>query len=123
MGLLLGAVTVAWLGSAGREQLHAPGPMNTQHADLECESCHRPAPGTVRQQLQNAARDRLGLAAVAVDVGYREVTNDEDEVGKVLRQSPSSGTAKSGSIVTITVGAAAPTPTPSPTPTPTPAVG
>ncbi|MBA3539702.1 MAG: cytochrome c3 family protein, partial [Deltaproteobacteria bacterium] len=37
----------------------------------------REAPGTVRQQLQNVARDRLGLAAVAVDVGFRAVTNDQ----------------------------------------------
>jgi hypothetical protein len=77
VGLVLGAAAVTCLASAGREQFHAPGPMNTQHGDLACESCHRPAPGTLRQQLQNVVRHWLGREAVAVDVGYRAVTNDQ----------------------------------------------
>src|SRR5688572_20791590 len=76
-GLACGTFTLVGLGSAGREELHAPGPMNTGHDNLACESCHQEAAGTSRQQLQNAARDWLGLESVSVDVGYRAVGNAE----------------------------------------------
>jgi hypothetical protein len=76
-GLVLGVAAVIWLSAAGCEQLHAPGPMNTGHGELSCESCHREAPGTLRQQLQNFARHALGLEATDTDVGYREVTSVE----------------------------------------------
>lgn len=76
-GLVLGGVAVTCLCAAGAEQMHAPGPMNTQHGGLSCESCHRAAPGTVRQQLQNVANHWVGLETAAVDVGFRAVTNDE----------------------------------------------
>lgn len=75
-GLVLGAITVACLSAPGLEHLHAPGPMNTGHAGIACEGCHREAPGTVRQQLQAAARDVTGLHAGAVDVGFQAVTSD-----------------------------------------------
>jgi eukaryotic-like serine/threonine-protein kinase len=48
-----------------------------------------------------------------------QVTDDEDQVGKVIKQSPTGGTAKSGSTVVITVGTARPAP-PTPTVTATP---
>lgn len=76
-GLLLGAATVALLVAPGQANLHAAGPMNTQHDNVACDSCHRTAPGTVRQQLQNVARDWLGLTAVSVDLGYRAAGNDQ----------------------------------------------
>ena len=69
-GALVGLAVVLWLHAPGQAHLRAPGPMNPGHADLGCEACHRPAQGTVRQQLQNAARDGLGLAAVPVDMGF-----------------------------------------------------
>lgn len=71
----MGAVALAWLGAAGNDVLHAPGPMNTNHHDVACAACHREAPGSLRQQLQTAARDLVGMSASDVDVGYREVTN------------------------------------------------
>lgn len=76
-GALVGLAVVLWLHAPGQAHLRAPGPMNPGHAELACEACHRPAPGTVRQQLQNAARDGVGLAAAPVDIGYRAVGNDE----------------------------------------------
>lgn len=75
-GLVLGAITVACLSAPGLEHLHAPGPMNTGHEGVACESCHREAPGTVRQQLQRAARTMAGIETGAVDVGFRRVTDD-----------------------------------------------
>lgn len=76
-GGLLGISIVVWLCLPGWEHLHAPGPMNTQHGEVACEGCHRSAPGTVRQQMQNVARRWAGLDAVAEDIGFRAVSNDE----------------------------------------------
>lgn len=74
-GLALGALALAWLGCPANAQLHAPGPMNAGHAELACADCHREAPGSVRQQLQNAAHVWLGGDGAPVDVGYRAVDN------------------------------------------------
>jgi len=76
-GVVLGAITVACLNVPGWEHLHAPGPMNTGHADIACERCHREAAGTVRQQLQTVARSWSGLHDGAVDVGFRAVTSED----------------------------------------------
>lgn len=76
-GASAGLAVVLWLHAPGQAHLRTPGPMTPGHEALACEACHRPADGSVRQQLQNAARDGLGLAAAAVDVGYRAVGNAE----------------------------------------------
>jgi hypothetical protein len=65
-------VAVVWPGS---RPLQKPGPMNVGHETLECGSCHRPAPGTTRQQLQANTRTFLGLRASYVDFGMRAVEN------------------------------------------------
>lgn len=39
----------------------AKGPLNTGHETLECASCHKPAPGNTRQQLQFNTRAFLGF--------------------------------------------------------------
>ncbi len=75
-GGLAGLALVLWLSRDGQAQLHAPGPMNADHDAIACEGCHVAAPGSVRQQLQTAARDALGFEAGTVDVGYRAVTSD-----------------------------------------------
>jgi hypothetical protein len=76
LGAGAGVALVIWLRSDGQAQLHAPGPMNTQHDSIACESCHVAAGGTLRQQLQTAAKDALGFATAEVDVGYRTVTSE-----------------------------------------------
>lgn len=50
--------------------------MNTGHEDLKCKSCHKPAPGTVRQQLQANLRYVLGLRETAADFGQQDVGNE-----------------------------------------------
>lgn len=77
IGVVLGGALLVILNAPGCEQLHAPGPMNTGHAEVACDGCHKPARGTLRQQLQNAARHGLGMPAVELDIGYRAVTNTE----------------------------------------------
>lgn len=74
-GLFLGAIAIAGLSAPGCEHLHARGPMNAGHADVACASCHREAPGTLRQQLQSATRAWLHDAPV--DVGFQRVTTRE----------------------------------------------
>lgn len=55
----------------------AMGPMNTGHESLACGDCHRPAEGTVRQQLSHNARSFMGWHDKNwVDVGYAPVGND-----------------------------------------------
>lgn len=82
LGAVLGASMLVVLAAPGCEQLHAPGPMNAGHGSLACAACHVEAPGSVRQQLQSAARAAIanvvhGEAGAAVDVGYRAVSNRE----------------------------------------------
>jgi hypothetical protein len=75
-----GCLTAAALGFfllPGQEHLTAPGIMNTGHVKLACANCHRPAPGTVRQQLQADARYLIGLRESPADFGLRRVNNDD----------------------------------------------
>jgi hypothetical protein len=79
-GCVIGGAIVALLNMPGCETFHAPGPMNTGHAELACSACHREAPGSVRQQLQTVMRIWLDIDAdnaAPLDVGYRAVTNTE----------------------------------------------
>jgi hypothetical protein len=76
-GAAIAGIVLGWLCWPGHEHLHAPGAMNTGHAELACAACHRPAPGTLRQQLQNVARAWLGRDAAPVDIGYRAVGNED----------------------------------------------
>jgi hypothetical protein len=75
-GIALGLAAVGVLSAPGCEHLHARGPMNVGHAEVTCARCHQAAPGSVRQQLQHAARTWTGLDEIgAVDVGFQRVTN------------------------------------------------
>ena len=77
VGCLLSVTTLVALLMPGNERFLAPGRMNRGHENLACESCHQPAPGTIRQQLQANARYLLGLRSSAVDFGDRNVVNDD----------------------------------------------
>lgn len=74
--VLSGSVLLA-LFVPGNERFSAPGPMNRGHENMACENCHRPAPGTLRQQLQANARYLLGLRETPVDFGERNVVNED----------------------------------------------
>lgn len=75
-GLLLGGTSLIGLLLPKNEHWHQPGSMNTGHETLHCASCHKPASGTIRQQLQAEVRHVLGLRKTVADFGYREVTNE-----------------------------------------------
>jgi hypothetical protein len=77
IGFALATVTLGFLLAPGQEHLHAPGRMNAGHENLSCESCHRPAPGTTRQQLQANARHLFGLRQHPADFGQKAVDNTD----------------------------------------------
>ncbi|MBA3532536.1 MAG: cytochrome c3 family protein [Ardenticatenales bacterium] len=52
----------------------ALGPMNSGHEGMECQYCHLPATGTLRQQAQANARYLLGLRQEGVHFGHEPVT-------------------------------------------------
>lgn len=74
-GAATGLAVLLLLGSVAGAHLRAAGPMNTGHGALACSSCHRDAPGSVRQQVQAAVGSWLGTRSSAVDVGFRAVDN------------------------------------------------
>jgi ferredoxin-NADP reductase len=54
----------------------ALGPMNTSHENLECNACHKEAPGTFRQQVRHNAQSFMGLHNQGlVPVGLAPVDN------------------------------------------------
>lgn len=56
--------------------LRAKGPMNTSHTSLSCDACHKPAEGTLRQQLGHNARVAFGLSDMDfAAVGHAPVDN------------------------------------------------
>ena len=71
IGVGIGIAALAVLLLPDREMLHARGPMNIGHEALRCEYCHRPARGSLRQQLQANARFLLGLRATQTDFGLQ----------------------------------------------------
>jgi len=77
LGLCLAIAALCAFLAPGQEHLTAPGRMNSGHEELACTNCHRPAPGSVRQQIQAGTRFLIGLRETPVDFGYREVENDD----------------------------------------------
>jgi hypothetical protein len=77
LGLCLGTAALCALLAPGQEHFTAPGRMNVGHEQLACTSCHRPAPGTVRQQIQAGTRYLFGWRETPVDFGFRAVKNED----------------------------------------------
>lgn len=76
IGSIIGLAALIVLLLPGQEALHVRGPMNTGHDEVRCEHCHRPAPGTLRQQLQTKVRYLIGLRSAPADFGLQRVGND-----------------------------------------------
>jgi hypothetical protein len=68
------ALLAAWALLAGQGQhVLAHGPLLAKHQGTACASCHFPAPGSTRQQIQAELRYLPGLRATPVDFGYQPV--------------------------------------------------
>lgn len=74
IGLVIGLTCIFILVMPGQEQFHVKGAMNVGHEQLSCQSCHKSARGTSRQQIQANAKYLLGLRKVPVDFGHEPVT-------------------------------------------------
>jgi ribosomal protein L37AE/L43A len=74
---LLGAalsLPLIWaLALPDRQWIQAAGAATPGHEQLRCESCHVPAPGTFRQQVQAGARYLLGLRETPATIGMQPV--------------------------------------------------
>lgn len=77
LGVSTGALALFLLLLPGQEAWHVRGPLVSGHEDLACEDCHRPAPGSLRQQLQANVRHLLGLRDSAADFGLQPAGNRE----------------------------------------------
>ena len=74
-GASAGLIALTILTLPAEEKLHARGPMNSGHEALACDQCHRPAPGSLRQQIQANVRYWLGLREQPADFGRQAVGN------------------------------------------------
>jgi predicted CXXCH cytochrome family protein len=72
---LAAAVLPLWLLSPAFATLVPNAAHNPGHETLACEECHRPAQGSVRQQVQAKVHYLLGLRERDVDFGMRNVAN------------------------------------------------
>ena len=75
IGAIAGLAVVFVLSYPRFDGLHAHGPMNAGHENLQCESCHRPEQGTLRQRLQANMQFLLGTRQAAVAIGHQPVAN------------------------------------------------
>ncbi len=70
MGSLSLAVALYAVGAPDHLGLLHPGPMTVGHESLLCGDCHRPAPGTTRQQLQANVAHWLALRDQPAEFGF-----------------------------------------------------
>lgn len=79
LGTAITLAAVGFLFLPAGERFAAPGPPNTGHEALACASCHTPAPGTARQQIQANVRYLFGRRASEADFLHQPVTNAQCE--------------------------------------------
>lgn len=75
-GLAISAIVTIIISLPVEKTLLAKGPMNTGHEGLDCRSCHLPAPGSARQQLQAKVKYLFGLRKETANFGYLPVSNE-----------------------------------------------
>ena len=73
--LLIGLLVYSLLSK--KNVLHVRGPMNTGHSQLKCYDCHKPAEGTVRQQVQANVRHWLFMRKKGASFGYLPVNSKD----------------------------------------------
>ncbi len=76
LGVCLGLLGLMLLFLPGNEPFHVRGPMNTGHEKLKCASCHREAPGSLRQQIQANMRFIFGQRDRPADFSHLRVGNE-----------------------------------------------
>lgn len=74
---LISVMVVLVIIYPSNEKLHAHGPMNAGHEELHCVDCHKPAKGTLRQQLQANVKFMFWLRPQIATIGFEKVTNKQ----------------------------------------------
>jgi len=69
-------LSVVILASGSGESLISQGPIQAGHADVGCIQCNLPAPGSIRQQMQQNVRYLVGATQNHADFGYQPVTSE-----------------------------------------------
>jgi ribosomal protein L37AE/L43A len=75
IGLLLTLCVILYSSSNSGQWFKSPGKLMTGHTDLICADCHRPAKGSLRQQLQANVQHLIGQRKDAVDIQHQDVSN------------------------------------------------
>ena len=76
LSLILAAIFLGLWWIPPGPGFRAMGPMNTSHGALSCDACHKPAEGSLRQQLGHNARATFGMHDMDfVALGHAPVDN------------------------------------------------
>ena len=75
-GIAIGLVSLCLLLLPENDRFHVRGPMNTGHEKIKCGSCHKEAPGTLRQQIQANLHFIFAQRNHPADFGHRPVGNE-----------------------------------------------
>lgn len=70
-------VGVSALSSQTFISLIAHGPIQQGHKEIDCEACHTPGEGSLRQQVQANVFYALGMRDNPVDFGYKKVASEQ----------------------------------------------
>jgi len=76
LGVGLTLTAVGFLLLPGSQRFYAPGPPTPGHETTACADCHRPAPGTPRQQIQANVQHLLGRRAQGAAFLHGPVKNE-----------------------------------------------
>jgi len=71
------ALSVSVMIPGQGQRVLAHGPLLEKHDGLACSTCHLPALGSTRQQIQAELRHMVGLRQTPVDFGYQPVRSDQ----------------------------------------------
>jgi len=75
MGLIFGLIMIGFFTSPSNEIYLSKGDCNIGHENLECNDCHKEAPGTTRQQLQAKVKYWLSTNESNPTIGLNPVDN------------------------------------------------
>jgi hypothetical protein len=75
LGLALSCALLSFLVLADSQIWLMPGPINTGHETLNCESCHRPAEGNLHSQLRGSLNHLLNMQEEPAAIGHYPVSN------------------------------------------------
>lgn len=75
-GFTLTGITILVLMLPATANMNSPGPMNVDHEDVKCESCHKPTTGTLRQKLQANINYLLGGREKLIALGRSPVNSE-----------------------------------------------